>query len=169
MWTGLIIFAICAAIALAISRSKRHLKVINQTLDNDRAAFPHCDDLVLHAPGHCEYCDVYPDRQMERLRLLINFTGQSIPGRAKCPSEVRRPLEVSHAWFGNRPKARGLGAYTDLSTSSYPGFVGIEYTDKGVRIYARSPAGEDGSCGSCAEFTVPYEHWARMVTDLGLT
>lgn len=68
-----------------------------------RAAFPHCDLLVLHAPGECEYCDEYPDRQEERLRNNTNFTGQHDPEKYPCPSELRRTLETINRWPGNRP------------------------------------------------------------------
>jgi hypothetical protein len=65
------------------------------------ATFPHCDELVLHAPGECEFCDRCPEAQADRERRLINFTGHSEPHKEKCPSEVRRPLESIERWGGN--------------------------------------------------------------------
>lgn len=72
------------------------------------ASFPHCDDLVLHAPGDCKYCDLYPEDQRERTNNGINFTGKSDPSMEPCPSTLRRPLEVIERWPGNR-------AYGDTS------------------------------------------------------
>lgn len=63
----------------------------------DRAPFPHCDDLVLHAPGECKYCDHYPDRQAERVSSGVNFTGHG-----PDPASGRRPLEIINRWPGNR-------------------------------------------------------------------
>lgn len=67
------------------------------------AIHPHCDDLVLHAPGTCQYCDEYPERQRKRVRDGVNFTGgEQVPEHSPCPSTLRRPLETIEAWFGNR-------------------------------------------------------------------
>ncbi len=63
--------------------------------------YPHCDSLVLHAPGACVYCDHYPERQKQRIRDRINFTGCSTPGWEKCPAERRRPLATVNRWGGN--------------------------------------------------------------------
>jgi hypothetical protein len=65
------------------------------------APFPHCDDLVLHAPGECEFCDHYPEAQADRERRLINFTGHHEPHKETCPAEVRRPIETIERWGGN--------------------------------------------------------------------
>lgn len=70
--------------------------------DIDNAPYPHCDSDVLHAPGECEFCDHYPDRQNERAVAGINFTGHSDPDKSKCPSEMRRSLDTIERWPGNR-------------------------------------------------------------------
>jgi hypothetical protein len=64
---------------------------------------PHCDDLVLHAPGECIYCDLHSLEQHERIRDGINFTGQNDPAKSACPSTLRRPLSTINRWAGNRP------------------------------------------------------------------
>jgi hypothetical protein len=48
------------------------------------APFPHCNTEVLHAPGTCVYCDLYPDRQAQRQASNTPFT----------PAE-------SNGWYGN--------------------------------------------------------------------
>lgn len=73
------------------------------------AKHPHCDDLVLHAPGACEHCDLYPQRQAQRTQDGIAFTGEpAIPGdtRKPCPSTLRRPLATINKWPGNTPKPK---------------------------------------------------------------
>jgi hypothetical protein len=67
------------------------------------AVYPHCDDLVMHAPGECVYCDKYPISQDFRERYGINFTGHHDPAKEPCPSERRRSLETINRWPGNRP------------------------------------------------------------------
>jgi hypothetical protein len=69
------------------------------------APFPHCDSLVLHAPGRCKYCDMYPDMQSKRIRERIDFTDQHVTGNSRCPSELRRPVEQIERWPGNWPIA----------------------------------------------------------------
>lgn len=64
---------------------------------------PHCDQRVLHKPGICQYCDQHPEAQAAREAWGINFTGESDPQKAQCPSEKSRPVEKIHAWPGNRP------------------------------------------------------------------
>lgn len=64
-------------------------------------AYPHCDSKILHAPGHCEYCDRHPVLQQARVNLGINFTGESDPAKGKCPAEVDRPLNYINLWTGN--------------------------------------------------------------------
>ena len=63
------------------------------------APFPHCDSNVLHAPGECEYCDLYPAEQHARIRLGINFTGHGAD-----PATDLRPLDIINRWPGNRAK-----------------------------------------------------------------
>jgi len=68
------------------------------------SAFPHCDGLILHAPGECGYCDEYPRAQADRLRNHVSFTGASRFGWRICPSEERRHLEKIEKWPGNRAR-----------------------------------------------------------------
>lgn len=65
------------------------------------AKYPHCDALVLHAPGECKYCDRYPDAQQWRIINKINFTGHNDPDKAQCPAEQRRKLATINRWYGN--------------------------------------------------------------------
>ena len=62
-----------------------------------KAPYPHCDSNVLHAPGECRYCDMYPELQADRKRYGINFTGHG-----PDPATAQRPLEVINRWPGNR-------------------------------------------------------------------
>mgnify|MGYP000980232050 FL=1 len=65
--------------------------------------FPHCDPLVLHAPGDCEFCDRHPEWQQLRQMWKINFTGQYEPDRQPCPAEDKRDLVTIEQWGGNIP------------------------------------------------------------------
>jgi hypothetical protein len=65
--------------------------------------FPHCDHLILHAPGKCRYCDSHPEWQALRLAWEINFTGEENPQLAPCPSAKYRPAYQAHRWHGNHP------------------------------------------------------------------
>jgi hypothetical protein len=67
----------------------------------ERAAYPHCDSLVLHSPGECRYCDMYPEQQQRRELQGINFTGQYDPNKRPCPAEQYRSLETINKWGGN--------------------------------------------------------------------
>jgi hypothetical protein len=67
--------------------------------------FPHCDHLILHIPGECEYCDAHPAWQALRLIWGINFSGENNPAKAPCPSSLIRPIEQAHNWPNNRPRA----------------------------------------------------------------
>lgn len=67
---------------------------------------PHCDDKVLHAPGACQFCDEYPERQAARVRDGVNFTRGTDPALRPCPSTEARGLDRIEAWFGNRPFPR---------------------------------------------------------------
>lgn len=83
-------------------------------LDIYEAAFPHCDQRVLHAPGACEHCDHYPHYQELRKAWGINFTGIALEHEANdpkskllpCPSDFNRGLGGAHVWGGNRPKPK---------------------------------------------------------------
>jgi hypothetical protein len=63
--------------------------------------FPHCDSHVMHAPKECEYCDDRPELQEARIKLNINFTGQTVEGKLQCPAEARRELTNINKWHGN--------------------------------------------------------------------
>lgn len=67
------------------------------------ARFPHCDNLVLHAPSTCKYCDMYPEEQQARIRDGVNFTGEGDPNKRTCPAEERRKLDIINRWYGNVP------------------------------------------------------------------
>lgn len=69
----------------------------------ERAYAPHCDQSILHAPGVCDYCDMYPDWQEFRAAQRINFTGEYSEHFAPCPSEYFRPPEIRDRWPGNTP------------------------------------------------------------------
>lgn len=71
----------------------------------NKATFPHCDSLILHAPGECKYCDMYPERQKERMDNGVNFTGHG-----DDPATEVRPLDTINKWGGNVPK-EGKGIY----------------------------------------------------------
>lgn len=70
---------------------------------------PHCDGDVLHAPSECQYCDEFPDRQAQRVKDKVNFTGHHDPSKKPCPAEVRRDLDTINKWPGNRPSLAGDG------------------------------------------------------------
>ena len=68
---------------------------------------PHCDAAVLHAPGECWACDLYPAWQRYRQVAEIAFTGHEPNEReTMCPSEVRRPVEIINRWGGNRAQEK---------------------------------------------------------------
>lgn len=77
---------------------------------------PHCDALVLHAPG-CEFCDKYPKRQQARIERRVAFTGEPFdPTKSRCPSEYMRPAELIHRWRGNRPSPSKESQSSDVET-----------------------------------------------------
>lgn len=65
---------------------------------------PHCDMAVLHQPGQCRYCDLFPEWQKLRKLWGIAFTG-NVPEthEVSCPSDQRRGMGMAHVWAGNRP------------------------------------------------------------------
>jgi hypothetical protein len=70
----------------------------------------HCDPLVLHRPGACQFCDVYgPDLQKERAERLVEFTGDDATYAIADPARVNRPNGGSQVWPGNTPKPTGRG------------------------------------------------------------
>lgn len=83
---------------------------------------PHCDQLILHSPGTCEYCDRHPEWQQYRSASGIAFSNMSNEdvekhGLVPCPSTYRRSAEVRDRWGGNVPKP----VITDPVL--FPGFV----------------------------------------------
>lgn len=64
--------------------------------------FPHCDPLIVHAPGSCEYCD-QSGLQEVREAWGIAFTDQPDPSKTPCPGIVARGKNLQ-VWSGNRPK-----------------------------------------------------------------
>lgn len=63
----------------------------------------HCDDLVLHEPGECTYCDEHGKRaQRRRIDFGIPFSGQR-----GAPDALFRPDEVIRQWSGNVPVKKG--------------------------------------------------------------
>jgi hypothetical protein len=83
------------------------------TLEEGRAFAPHCDARILHEPGQCWACDLYPDWQKLRELWDIAFTGhkpqdtglhglhrQQLP----CPADYNRPPDSTsdhRQWGGN--------------------------------------------------------------------
>jgi hypothetical protein len=67
--------------------------------------FPHCDQRILHTPGECQYCDMYPHWQQLREAWGIAFTGH-IPDPESdmmlCPADYVRGTESYDLWGGNR-------------------------------------------------------------------
>lgn len=63
----------------------------------------HCDPNVVHPPGVCEMCDLYPHFQHQRINAGINFTGEQDPNKKPCPAELLRPLTTINKWHGNYP------------------------------------------------------------------
>jgi hypothetical protein len=67
-----------------------------------KASFPHCDSRVLHHPlDNCEFCNLYPERQLERFENKVAFTGRWREGLERCPAEQERPLDIINRSHGN--------------------------------------------------------------------
>lgn len=103
------------------------------TLTMNNAPMPHCDARILHAPGECEYCDAYPDAQLERTHLKIAFTGHApVDEQVACPADVARPPGSSadhRHWAGNKPtNATGDPSWPTESFASQ-----VMYGDQGGR------------------------------------
>jgi hypothetical protein len=64
----------------------------------------HCDELVIHAPLQCKFCDQFPELQQSRIQDRVNFTGEHDPTKKPCPAEQRRSLKTINKWHGNRPE-----------------------------------------------------------------
>lgn len=65
------------------------------------AEFPHCDSEVLHAPGMCEVCDMFPELQEARVNANVNFTGEADTTKDPCPATARRSLRRRSQMEGN--------------------------------------------------------------------
>lgn len=72
------------------------LEAARLLLERERAFAPHCDQRILHAPGQCWACDLYPDWQALREKWGIAFSGQ-VPltgvamNQLPCPADFNRP------------------------------------------------------------------------------
>jgi hypothetical protein len=77
------------------------------TASEERHFAPHCDARILHKPGECWACDLYPDWQALRMKWGIAFTGHEpkihrlIVDWQKEPVSVRRELPCPADY--NRP------------------------------------------------------------------
>lgn len=76
--------------------SGQELVAARELLERERAYAPHCDPRILHEPGICWACDLYPDWQQLRQKWGIVFTGQDpLTGVASkqlpCPADYNRP------------------------------------------------------------------------------
>ncbi len=100
----------------------------------DEYTMPHCDSTILHAPGACQYCDMYPAWQQLRERWRLNFTGEHDPDKAPCPSEHSRPPEIRDRWYGNRPYPPGT---RPPSMFEWPVFEPPTTTSWGARLAER--------------------------------
>lgn len=68
------------------------LAAARELLEREHAFAPHCDARILHAPGECWACDLYPDWQELRVKWGICFTGQKpMPWELPCPADNARP------------------------------------------------------------------------------
>lgn len=126
--------------------------------------FPHCDPRVLHAPGQCRICDEYaPKAQKDRVRRMINFTGESTRGLQPCPSDQARGVGGAHVWHGNTPKKPPIRAAEPPAgftrrrydpAASQPNedqedrSCGLTFRDLKVAL---KNVGIDAECGACME------------------
>ena len=83
------------------------LAAARELLERERAFAPHCDQRILHEPGSCWACDLYPDWQALRKKWGIAFTGHqpevvrlgvdqheipvSVRRELPCPADYNRP------------------------------------------------------------------------------
>lgn len=106
-------------------------RIVNEVIDKTRR-MAHCDQWVLHAPGACEYCDMYPELQEARVRLNINFTGKPVAGGFICPAEKLRPLAKIERWHGNIPmtteqKRRDEEYWREFNAHMQQAFPGVDW------------------------------------------
>jgi hypothetical protein len=80
------------------------LRWVRELLERAGAiANAHCDNLVLHRPGECHYCDKHAaGAQAVRQRVGIPFSG--FPG---APDALFRPDDVVRRWSGNVAVRKG--------------------------------------------------------------
>lgn len=72
---------------------------------------PHCDSRVLHAPGECWACDLYPQWQEARQVQGVAFTGhEPDEGEVFDPAGLYRTDAQINAWPGNRAEPTRPGA-----------------------------------------------------------
>lgn len=93
------------------------------------AEYPHCDSRVVHAPSKCQYCDMHPELQQERIDKGINFTGEEDSNKLPCPADADRPKgspSDHRRWGGNVAKPAGA------KVIGYDPFY--EVTDKDPRV-----------------------------------
>lgn len=86
--------------------------VLPDRLADGRHFAPHCDQRILHAPGQCWACDLYPDWQELRVKWGIDFTGRSTPGKLPCPADYHRPPNSPsdhRQWGPNRAQGARRG------------------------------------------------------------
>lgn len=114
-------------------------------LDCPHEGIPHCDDLVLHEPGRCEYCDRFPGWQDARLMRGIAFTGnEPEEWERACPATILRSVEKIERWYGNVPQTATATTNFVFPISAWPvqptkvDYVdeqgGVHY-DNGITIY----------------------------------
>lgn len=80
------------------------------------APAPHCDQLILHSPGACRYCDDHPVWQDARTVAGIAFSDTTDnevleAGLTPCPSTRRRAAEVRDRWGGNVPAGHNYAGW----------------------------------------------------------
>lgn len=63
--------------------------------------FPHCDPRILHAPGECKFCDVYPNWQELRQYWGIAFTGYEPEGTELPDPATHVRGDNANKWQGN--------------------------------------------------------------------
>ena len=114
-------------------------------LDGD--GFPHCNAEVLHAPGECVFCDLYPTRQQMRAAsgaafatLEANGWGGNVAvpvaGQGSRRWETSPTVSVPVAGQGNEPTAVELAlvGLLDLAIAGHiegPGLVYCGGADRG--------------------------------------
>lgn len=78
--------------------------------------FPHCESRMLHAPGECAVCDLYPARQRQRLHDGIAFTGhKAAEGETPCPCDLaveNGERGDPNQWYGNVAQGVPTGTLT---------------------------------------------------------